>query len=159
MPSSSPGPRTVNRPYLVIGVLLLVVAGITAWDASSMQIRANYGVGADAASYLVAAFLTILALGHFAGAVRGAELSLDRVDYAALGWVGLALLCLVGVIGLGGGFIPAMTLLFAFTARAFGRRALLADIVIGAVLALLVYLLFHGLLTLTLPVGPIERLI
>jgi putative tricarboxylic transport membrane protein len=81
------------------------------------------------------------------------------VDYKAVGWIGLALASLVAAIGLGGGFILGTTLLFAFTARAFGRRAFLADVIIGAVLGLIVYLLFHGLLTLALPEGPLERLI
>jgi putative tricarboxylic transport membrane protein len=63
------------------------------------------------------------------------------------------------MISLGGGFILGSALLFAFTARAFGRRALLVDLLIGAVVGLLVYLLFHGLLTLALPEGPLERLI
>ena len=151
--------QSVNRPYLIIGLLLLAVAAVTAWDASTMQIRANFGVGADAASYLVAAMLAVLAVCHFIGAVWGTAMTLDDIDIKALGWVGLALVSLVAVIGLGGGFILGSTLLFAFTARAFGRKALLADLLIGFVLALLVYLLFHGLLTLALPEGPLERLI
>lgn len=151
--------RTVNRPYLVIAVLLLALAVVTAWDASTMRIRANFGVGADFASYLVAGLLVVLAAGHFVGAVRGAAVAADDADYRAIGWVGVALGCLVATIWAGGGFILASTLLFAFTARAFGRRNLPADLLIGAVLALLVYLLFDGLLTLALPQGPLERLI
>jgi putative tricarboxylic transport membrane protein len=151
--------RPARRPYLIIGLLLLVVAAVTAWDASSMRITANYGVGADAASYLVALMLCGLALGHFVAAFWGSGMLVDEVDYKAVGWIGLALASLVAAIGLGGGFILGTTLLFAFTARAFGRRAFLADVIIGAVLGLIVYLLFHGLLTLALPEGPLERLI
>ena len=54
--------------------------------------------------------------------------------------------------------LPAMTLLFAFTARAFGRRALIADLVIGFVLSTLIFLMFNKLLQLALPMGPLERL-
>ena len=151
--------RPTRRPYLIIGLLLLAVAAVTAWDASTMRITANYGVGADAASYLVALMLVGLAVGHFVAAFWGAGMAVDEVDYKAVGWVGLALASLVATIGLGGGFILGTTLLFAFTARAFGRRAFLADLVIGFVLAALVYGLFHGLLTLALPEGPLERLI
>ena len=151
--------RPARRPYLIIGLLLLVVAAVTAWDASSMRVTANYGVGADAASYLVALMLCGLALGHFVAAFWGTGMLVDEVDYKAVGWIGLALASLVSAIGLGGGFILGTTLLFAFTARAFGRRAFLADVIIGAVLGLIVYLLFHGLLTLALPEGPLERLI
>jgi putative tricarboxylic transport membrane protein len=152
--------RPINRPYLVTGLVLLAAAAVTAWDASTMRIRANFGFGADAASYLVAGLLVLLALGHFVGAVRGAvEMPADDVDFRAMGWVGLGLAGLIGTIWLGGGFILAATLLFAFTARAFGRKAILVDLLIGAVLGLIVYLLFNRLLTLALPSGPLERLI
>ena len=149
----------VNRSYLIIGLLLLAVAAVTAWDASSMTVRANYGVGADAASYLVSAILGVLGLCHMVGSLGGTASILDEVDYKALGWVALALGGLVGSIWIGGGFILGATLLFAFTARAFGRRAFPVDLLIGFVLALLIFLLFHGLLTLALPEGPLERLI
>ena len=42
-------------------------------------------------------------------------------------------------------FFLGSTLLFALTARAFGRRALIADLLIGAVLATLIFLLAAGL--------------
>ena len=41
---------------------------------------------------------------------------------------------------------------------AFGRRAFLTDLLIGAVIAVLIYLLFGKLLTLSLPAGPLENL-
>mgnify|MGYP000047143381 CR=1 FL=1 len=151
--------RSFNGPYVIVGVALLAVAAITIWDASTMRIRAQYGVGADAASYLVAGFLVLLAAGHLIGAFRRHDdLESEPTDWRAIGWIALALAGLVGAIGLGGGFILGSTLLFAFTARAFGRKAILVDLLIGVVLAFLVYLLFHGLLTLHLPEGPLERL-
>ena len=66
---------------------------------------------------------------------------------------------LIAIIAFGGGFIPATAVLFAATAAAFGRKAVITDLVIGAVLGLAVYLLFDKLLTLSLPAGPIERLL
>ncbi|MCP8884711.1 tripartite tricarboxylate transporter TctB family protein [Devosia sp. XJ19-1] len=152
--------RSFNGPYVIVGVALLAVAAITVWDASTMRIRAQYGVGADAASYLIAGFLVLLAAGHFIGAFRKSDdLDAEPTDWRAIGWIALALTGLVSAIGLGAGFILGSTLLFAFTARAFGRRALLVDLLIGAALAVLVYFLFHGLLTLHLPEGPLERLL
>ena len=44
------------------------------------------------------------------------------------------LAALIALIGFGGGFIPATTILFAATAAAFGRRAILTDLAIGFVL-------------------------
>ena len=67
-------------------------------------------------------------------------------------------MALIALIGLGGGFIPAITILFAATSTAFGRRAFLADVAIGFGLSLVAYLMFDKLLTLSLPAGPLERL-
>jgi putative tricarboxylic transport membrane protein len=70
---------------------------------------------------------------------------------------GLALL--IAIIGLGGGFIPATTVLFVATSAAFGRRAIVADLGIALVMTTLIYLVFARLLTLSLPAGPLERLL
>jgi putative tricarboxylic transport membrane protein len=70
---------------------------------------------------------------------------------------GLALL--IGIVGLGGGFILATSALFVATSAAFGRRAILADLAIALVLTTLIYLAFDRLLTLSLPAGPLERLL
>ena len=59
----------------------------------------------------------------------------------------------MAVIGFGGGFIIATTLLFAMTSAAFGRKALHIDLLIGFVLATVVYLSFHKILSLSLPAG------
>ena len=77
----------------------------------------------------------------------------------AILWIALGLVALIAGIGFGAGFIPAMALLFAATARAFGRTAIVTDLVIGLVLAFVVYLMFTKLLTLSLPEGPLERLL
>ena len=70
---------------------------------------------------------------------------------------GLALL--IAIIGLGGGFILATSSLFVTTSAAFGRRAILADTAIALVMTTLIYLAFDRLLTLSLPTGPLERLL
>ena len=66
---------------------------------------------------------------------------------------------LYALIGVGGGFILSMTILFAATATAFGRRAIPVDLAIGFALGLGVYLMFSRLLSLSLPTGPLERLL
>ena len=152
-----PWPRGLHRPTAIIGIGLFAIAALTWFDARSMTIASNYGVGADAASYFVAAFLAILGAGHLAAALRPG-LQADEADWGAVAWILLALVGLSGSIWLGLGFILGSTLLFAFTARAFGRRALLADLVIGLVIATLIFLMFNKLLKLALPMGPLERL-
>lgn len=153
-PPARPG---FHRPTLIIGVGLFALAAVTWFDARSMTIRANYGMGADAASYFVAAFLAALGAGHLIAAMRPG-IRADDTDWAGVGWVMLALVGLIGSIWAGAGFIIGSTLLFAFTARSFGRRALPADLLIGLALSTLIFLLFNKLLQLALPMGPLERL-
>jgi putative tricarboxylic transport membrane protein len=56
------------------------------------------------------------------------------------------------------GFSLSTGLLFAATARAFGKGALWKTFPAGVVFALLVWLMFAKGLQLTLPAGPLERL-
>ncbi len=147
-----------NPPAVVVAVILFAIAVITYWDASRMTARATYGMSANAASYFVALLFVALALGHLVSAFRPAELEDEPTDWKAVGWIAIALSGLIGAIWLGGGFILGSTLLFAFTARAFGRRALPVDLCLGAVIAVLIFLMFNKLLTLALPLGPLERL-
>ncbi len=148
----------LHRPTVIIGLGLIALAAVTWNDARGMTIRANYGVGADAASYFVALFLAVLGLGHLIAAFRPG-IEADEADWGAVAWIGLALAGLIGAIWAGFGFILGSTLLFAFTARAFGRRALIVDLLFGAVLSTAIFLLFNKLLQLALPLGPLERLI
>lgn len=149
--------RGLHRPTLVIGIALFALAFITWRDASAMQIRATYGMGADAASYFVALFLALMGAGHLVAAFRWQD-DPGQTDWKAVGWVALGLSSLIAAIWVGAGFIIGSTLLFVFTARAFGRRAWLADLALGLILATGIFLLFNKLLTLSLPMGPVERL-
>ena len=152
--------RRLDRPALVVAGLLLAAAALVLWDAASLNQNTAYGLGPTAMPYVVGAALVLLAAGHAVVAFRdGLPRPAVAADPTALAWLAGGLLGLIACIGLGIGFIPATTLVFAATARAFGRRALLVDALIGAGLAVAVYLLFSKLLTLTLPQGPLERLI
>ncbi|RDL46822.1 hypothetical protein BLJAPNOD_06340 [Ensifer sp. M14] len=150
--------RIPNRPTAVIAVILFAIAFITYWDASHMKVRATYGMSASAASYFVAILFVALAIGHLISAFKPLDIEVESADWMAVGWIGFALAGLIGSIWLGGGFILGSTLLFALTARAFGRKALLVDLCLGAVIGVMVFLLFNKLLTLALPQGPLERL-
>jgi putative tricarboxylic transport membrane protein len=150
----------LDRPKLVTGIILLGFAAVTAHDAFNMNFRAAYGLNPNTASYLVAGIMAILGIGHFISAARpGENADIVEADWAAVGMMGLALGSLIACVYFGAGFIAGSTLLFAFTARAFGRKAFIVDVIIGFVIALLIFLLFNKLLTLTLPMGPLERLI
>lgn len=151
---------TLDRPKLITGIILFAFAAVTAYDAYGMNFRAAYGLNPNTASYLVAGFLVLLGIGHFWSAARPDEgVQVVEADWSAIGIMSLGLASLIGCIYFGAGFIAGSTLLFAFTACAFGRRAFLVDLIIGFVIAVLIFFLFNKLLTLTLPQGPLERLL
>lgn len=151
--------RAIDRPALVVAALLLGTAALVAWDASTQTITSNYGVGPTAMPYVVGAGLFMLGLAHLIVAFRDGIPKPEAADNGAILWIVGGLAGLLACIALGGGFILAMAIVFACTARGFGRRALAADAAIGLVLGVAIFLMFSRLLTLTLPSGPLERLI
>lgn len=148
-----------DRAALVVGVLLLAVAALVARDAASQTIVSSYGVGPTAMPYVVASGLGLLGLAHLVVAFRDGLPAPDSSDPRALGWIVAGLVGFIACVALGGGFIVATALLFGFTARGFGREALVADLVIGFMMGLVIYVVFFKLLTLSLPAGPLERLL
>lgn len=157
--SSTRTPSRVDRRALGVGVALLALAALILKDAFGQTIAATYGVGPAAMPIVISIMLGGLALGHFFVAFRGGLPEAPEGDPVAIGWIALGLAILLACMAFGGGFILAATLLFATTARAFGRRAFLVDLGIGFVIGFVIFLTFNKLLTLSLPVGPLERLI
>ncbi len=150
--------RGADRPALIVGVLLLALAGIVYYDASKQTITSNYGLGPTAMPYVACIGLVLLGLAHLFVAFRDGLPRPEAADKSALLWIIGGLIGLIACIAAGGGFVVAITILFACTARGFGRRALLADVAIGFVLGLVIFLVFAKLLTLLLPAGPLEHL-
>jgi len=152
-------PRRVDRAGLVIAALLAALAAVLVFDAHGLRSTTMYGMGPEAMPIVVACGLALLAIGNFIDALRGnlpARESADPVPVVLI-LVGLALL--IAIIGFGGGFVLATSALFVTTSAAFGRRAILVDSVIALVMSILIYLAFDRLLTLSLPTGPLERLL
>ena len=151
--------RGVDRAGIVIAAALAVVAIVLVVDASRIQANVVYGMGPQAMPILIAVGLGVLAAGNLINALRGGDAEPEQMDFRPVLLILAGLALMISMIGLGGGFIPAMTMLFAATATAFGRRAIVADLVIGFVIATVIYLAFSKLLTLSLPAGPLERLL
>jgi putative tricarboxylic transport membrane protein len=152
-----PAPRRVDRAGLVIAAALAALAVVLVWDSRQLQTTTMYGMGPEVMPVVIAVGLGLLAIGNLIDALRG-NLPRESADPKAV-WLilgGLALL--IAIIGLGGGFILATSALFVTTSAAFGRRAILADSAIALVMSTLIYLAFDRLLTLSLPAGPLERL-
>jgi putative tricarboxylic transport membrane protein len=150
--------RRADKRALVMGLALFVFAGLVLRDGSAQTVSATYGIGPAAMPYVIATALAALGLGHIVVAFRDGLPVPEHADGVAIGWIALGLAALLLCIAFGAGFILATTILFATTARAFGRRALLVDAAIGFGLGVAIHLLFSKLLTLSLPAGPIEHL-
>ncbi len=155
--STSPQKR-IDVAGLVIALLLLVLAGIVWWDMTKLQILSPYDLGPKVMPIVVSACLVLLAIGNGIGALRGDLPARDSLDWKPIILILGGLACLIILIAIGAGFMIGTAILFATTSAAFGRRALLVDFLIGAVIAVFIYVLFAKFLTLSLPAGPLERL-
>ena len=151
--------RRIDRAGLVIAALLALLAAVLLWDASGLQSGSMYGVGPSAMPIVVATGLALLSIGNLIDALRGNLPPRESADPKPVLLILGGLALLIAIIGFGGGFILATTSLFVATSAAFGRRALLVDLAIALVLSTLIYLAFDRLLTLSLPAGPLERLL
>ena len=161
MQAKDTGPTAI-RPDpagLAVAVLLLGLSGLIWWDLSGLTLTSTYGLGPKAAPAVVAAGLAVLAVANAIMAFKDGAQEREEADPRAIMMILGGLAVLIALIGLGGGFIVGTAILFAATSAAFGRRAILIDLAIGFGLAVVIYLLFAKLLTLSLPVGPLERIL
>jgi len=154
-----PTSRHIDRAGLVIAAALAVLAGVLVWDAIQLRTNTIYGMGPEAMPIVVAVGLGLLAIGNLIDALRGNLPPRESADPRAVLLILAGLALLIAIIGFGGGFILATSALFVTTSAAFGRRAILADSAIALVMSTLIYLAFDRLLTLSLPAGPLERLL
>jgi putative tricarboxylic transport membrane protein len=152
-------PKRPDTAGMLVAGCLLLLAAVVFWDTANLQLAPTYGVGPKAMPYVIASGLAVLAIGNAVLAWRGSFPEREEFDPQAIAIILGGLAALIAIIGLGGGFIVATAILFAATAAAFGRRAILTDLAIGFALGIAVYLLFDKLLTLSLPAGPLERLL
>jgi putative tricarboxylic transport membrane protein len=147
-----------DRPALVIAALLALVAAVIFWQTSGMRVAGQQTkVGPTTLPYLVAAALALLAVGHVVSAFRHGFPARDADRPGPMLWIigGLALQMLLLKTA---GFSIATGLMFAFAVRGFGRGPLWMTIPIGVAFSLAVWLVFAGLLNLSLPAGPLEHL-
>lgn len=155
----APSPqRRIDVAGLVTALILLALAGVVWWDMTKLQILSPYDLGPKVMPVVVSIGLTLLAIGNAIAALRGDLPARDSLDWKPIILILGGLACLIALIAFGGGFMIGTAILFAATSAAFGRRAFLTDLLIGAVIAVFIYVLFAKLLTLSLPAGPLERL-
>ena len=156
---SAEGRRRIDWAGVAIAVVLAIIAGVLALDVANLQLSPAYGLGPRSAVVIVAVGLAVLALGNLYNALTGGIPEREEFDPRAIVLILGGLAAFIVLLAIGGGFIPGIVILFVATAAAFGNRNILLDFAIGTTLGVAVYLLFSKLLSLSLPMGPIERLL
>ncbi len=151
--------RRADPAGLVVAAFLVAVSAVIVWDTSRLTISSAYGLGPQAVPNAIAAGLFLLGIGNLVMALRHDFPPREEADPKAILLILGGLAALMVLIAFGAGFIIATAILFACTAAAFGRRAFITDALIGCVLGAVMYLLFVKVLTLSLPEGPLERLL
>jgi putative tricarboxylic transport membrane protein len=150
--------RRPDRAALVIAAILAVVAVVIAWSTASQGAGANYArVGPTTFPYFIAAVFFGLSIWTAFEAVRGDFPEREHQEISPILWIVGGLVAQMLLLKVAG-FAIATGLLFAATARAFGRGPLWQTIPIGLVLSFIIWIIFAKGLQLSLPAGPLEQL-
>ena len=155
-------PTRIAAGDLGIALGVVVLGLVAAWQTTEIPQSAYAAVGPRAFAWATSAMLVVMGLFLVKDAVTGGW-SHESDEFGEVDWPGgiwlvaglAANVALIDVIG----FILASTVLFLFTARAFGSRQLLRDGIIGFLLALVSYVGFDRVLGYKIGTGLIEGLI
>ncbi|RCW88253.1 tripartite tricarboxylate transporter TctB family protein [Paracoccus lutimaris] len=152
-------PRRRDPAALIIAAGLAVVAGVMLWDSARLADLGGYsGVGPASVPRVVAFGLLGLSVWTAIEALRGDFPQRPRQAPAPVLWIVAGLSAQMMLLHVAG-FSIATGILFAFTARAFGKTNLAMTIPLGIGFAFVVWTIFSQLLMLNLPAGPLEHLI
>lgn len=158
-PGAPRAPRRPDRAALAIAAGLAAVAAVIFWQTSQMPVAAVYArVGPTTFPYVIATGLAALSVATAISALRGGFPEREADNAGPMLWIIAGLVAQMLLIGFTG-FSIATGVLFAFTARGFGRGPLWLTIPIGVVFAFFIWLIFARLLQLSLPAGPLEALV
>jgi putative tricarboxylic transport membrane protein len=150
--------RRPDGAALVIAVGLAALAAVVFWQTRAMPVTAQYArVGPTTMPYAISGFLAVLAVGHAVAAFRHGLPPREADRPGPMLWIvgGLvAQMLLLNPLG----FSMATGLLFACAARGFGKGPLWLTVPLGIALSFAIWLIFAGLLNLSLPAGPLEQL-
>jgi putative tricarboxylic transport membrane protein len=156
-------PVKKHRPdwaVLGIAVFLAALAAVIGWDAEHLNsaVAAYSRVGAAAFPLAIAGALAVLAIFTALAAFRSKVPEREPLEFTPLAYILAGLVLQIALLNTLG-FSIATGLLFALTARGFGGKPLWLTIPIGIVLCFILYVIFSQGLQLSLPQGPLERLI
>lgn len=160
MMTGSSGPqRRPDGAALVIAAILAGLAIVIFWQTSQMRVPPiQQRVGPTVFPYVVAGGLALLAIGTVFSALRNGFPERSKDDYGPIFWIIGGLVAQILLLSTAG-FSIATGVLFAFTAKGFGRGPLWKTIPIGTVFAFIVWFAFAKGLQLSLPTGAVERLV
>jgi putative tricarboxylic transport membrane protein len=152
--------RPPDRAAYGVALILAGLGVLIAWNAAHLNANlASYSlIGASAFPYAVAGLLLAAAIGTVGAARNGEFPDREPLELGRLGWILAGMIGQIALLSVAG-FSVATGVLFAFTARGFGGKPLWATIPIGIVFSFILYILFSKGLQLSLPQGPLERLI
>jgi putative tricarboxylic transport membrane protein len=150
--------RRPDRAALAIAVGIAIVAAIIAYSTATATGGSATRIGPSVFPYTIAGGLFILAIWTAFEARRGDFPEREEQQIQPVIWIvgGLAAQMLLLHIT---GFAIATGLLFAATARGFGKGPLWVTVPVGIVLSFIIWVIFAKGLQLSLPAGPLERLI
>lgn len=158
----SEGVSPERRPRWAAFIIAAVLAGLAVLllvDAAGLKQDGGYaGVGPADVPRIIAYVLLVLSALTVVTGVKGTLPRPPPQAPAPVLWIlgGLGLqLTLLHVVG----FVISGAILFGMTARGFGQRPLWKAVLVGLVLAFVIYGVFDRLLKLNLPGGPLEHLI
>lgn len=154
--------RSVRRYGVCVGVVILLLAAVMAWQTAQIPSEAAYAqVGPAVVPWMVTAMLGVLGVVILVQALTGIW-DIPEPDVPlhlrGLAWVSAGLIVNLATISTLG-FILASTALFVCVARGFASPRPLRDAAIGFALALFAYIGFDRLLGYEIGRGVIEQLI
>jgi putative tricarboxylic transport membrane protein len=150
--------RRPDRAALFIAAVLAAIAGLIYWDVSRLSGAAGYSqVGPTTVPYAIACCLAGLAVWTVFAAFRNDFPERERQEISPVIWIVAGLAAQMLLLNVAG-FSIATGILFALTARGFGKRKLWFSLPVGIALCFAVWVIFAKLLQLSLPAGPLERL-
>jgi putative tricarboxylic transport membrane protein len=162
-------PRDIDLGEAVLATAVIVFGIGVVWQASQIRLTPAYSmVGPRVIPYIVGAGLVLTGLWLAVEAVtgRGAAVSTESedvdptlpTDWRTVGLLALALLAYLFLL-VPAGFVVASTVLFVWAAFAMGSRRPVRDVVVGVVLAVVLYVGFTRGLGLHLPAGVLAGIV
>ena len=154
--------QRLRRPETLVALGVVALGCLAVQQTTQIPVSPMYAkVGPTVMAYAASALLIALGFGLLLDVWRGhwtspPEEAAAEFDRRAFGWLLLGLVLNIGLIG-PLGFIPASTLLFACTARAFGSGRVGRDLLVGFAFAAIAYFGFAKLLGIDIGGGLLQE--